>query len=254
MLPGKDQERESLGRNCRWNWALMGKLSAMTLDIENSIRHVMELHGVGAEILDWVTSDEKGRLALNRAALGLCKEYKKFWAQTTFEQDNITDLNYQSVLPIEIPFRVSDYFTEGVHGTHEVRVYSVDALFDSWFGKKIEKVRMDHLCMNRFRFKSPVRGSEIVSVLNSTSDMLSSIWALLCLQPIGEEGILLNDGGENMFLVESCQPGDIKIVSVRWNQRGWCFKTHHPFSNELNTFGPDTNADDRFFSSFNPLV
>lgn len=120
-------------------------------------------------------------------------------------------------------FVAKERFVLGTGSDAAVKIsYLGDGYFKDRFLKKIEKPFAGSV-LRAFRLRESSLDQPIITELGGEAKAettLTEISALISMQPNGEEGVLLANGGANIFYVKD-KDGVLRAVDVYWRDDGW---------------------------------
>ena len=122
-------------------------------------------------------------------------------------------------------FAVADHFKVDVAATASPKIAYLGDNFKAWFGGHVEQ-RADETTTVALRFHNLNRNSLDAPIIaefdgeKGVKTTLRAVWALMKLQPSGQQGALLTNGCANIFYVPDAN-NVLRAVRVRWFGDGW---------------------------------
>lgn len=145
-----------------------------------------------------------------------------------------------------VQFITSEHFNIDTSGDALVKISYLGKNFPVWFGNKVEC----DIPPSTLTYSTLMQGAsdpEIISALGGAEKAethLAQMFYLMSLQPHGENGILLNDGGVNFFYIKDIT-GTLRTIRLLWQDGGWGIHAIRPLD-PLNL--PIWNAGSQVFS------
>ncbi|MDO8473980.1 MAG: hypothetical protein Q7S62_00270 [bacterium] len=107
-----------------------------------------------------------------------------------------------------------------VVGSAKAKISWIGSNFEAWFLGRTEEPSVETTLCYAKLVKSSVDGPILVELGDKAETALAQIWALMDLQPNGEEGVLLINGWANIFYALDAN-GELRAVHVYWLEGGW---------------------------------
>lgn len=124
--------------------------------------------------------------------------------------------------PGTVRFVASENFVIGTSDDTSVKISYLGKNFPLWFLDKVESnILLSTLIYSKLMKNAD--DTEIVSTIGGEEKSevtLAEMFYLMSLQPSGEEGILLNDGGVNFFYVRDISDV-LRTIRLLWQDGGW---------------------------------
>ncbi|MEY4602542.1 MAG: hypothetical protein RL292_483 [Candidatus Parcubacteria bacterium] len=143
-------------------------------------------------------------------------------------------------------FVASENFVINPSEDASVKISYLGKNFPVWFLDKVEN-DISPLTFTYSKLLKSSNDTEIISALEGEGKaevFLAEMFYLMSLQPSGEEGILLHNGGVNFFYIRDVS-GVFRTIRLLWQDSGWGIHAIRPLD-PLNL--PTWNEGSKIFS------
>lgn len=124
--------------------------------------------------------------------------------------------------PGTVSFVASVHFKLDISSETHVKISYLGKNFPVWFGDTVEH-NIPASTLSYSRLTHDANDNEIMSILDGTEHVetsLAEMFYMMSLQPHGEEGRLLNDGGVNFFYIKDTS-NILRTIRLLWQDGGW---------------------------------
>lgn len=130
-------------------------------------------------------------------------------------------------------FLASGNFIINISENTSVKISYLGKNFPLWFMGKVES-DIPHSTLSYSRLIKNANDNEIIDALGDAEKVnvfLAEMFYLMSLQPYGEEGVLLNNGGVNFFYIKDTS-GTLRTIRLLWQDGGWGIHAIRPLDPE----------------------